>query len=325
MATRTQKIKVGVFLFLCMTFLVIVLVLISGVQRYTTALYYVNFNESVTGLDRGGEVRYNGVPVGQVKEINIGLGGAVNVVLEIRKDQISEIRTGTKARLALRGITGIAYVELYGGGFGKVLPPGSEIPSEFSFISNVTANFPAILESLDSILVKTNIALGEPETNFKENLDGLFFQIEETTGVLNEFVREATTQTRTLTHRLNHLIENWDRRSSEITLHANTLLRNLDETTLNFNRRISSIDFRPTQVKINTMADQITTTTRELEAFLNETNKSVMDVEYSLLRALKQLRTTLLTAEELFENLERDPSSLIYGNRPPEKRRGSRQ
>jgi phospholipid/cholesterol/gamma-HCH transport system substrate-binding protein len=327
MATRVQKIKVGVFLFACMAFLITVLVIISGMQRYPTAYYYISFNESVTGLDEGGEVRYNGVPVGQVDNIEMGMGGTVLVTLKIRKDKLHGVREDMVATLALRGITGIVYIELSGASKGKVLPEGSKIPSRLSFISNITESFPAILNSLNQILNKMNLALGDKDTQFKENLDNLFLQIDQTTRVMNDFVNMASSQTLCLSSKLINFMDQIDANTEKLCSEANSLMKNMnrtvsnvDSTVLKAGRRIDHIDVKKTLNKLHLLMDQATTTTLALESFIETSNRNAIGVEFRILTTLKQLQKTLRAGESLMKGMERDPSMLLHGSRHDEKR-----
>jgi len=320
MASQRQKVKVGIFLFSSILFLVIILVLISGMQRFPSATYHAIFNESVTGLDKGGDVRYNGVLVGTVEDILIGPSGSVDVVLKIRKDKLPEIREGITAKLALRGITGIAYVELSGGGYGVVIPPGYTIPSETSFISNVTTRFPEILESLNEILVKTNKALGEPEIKFQEKVENLFSRIDQASLAMSGFADEATSQTRTVAENLNDLIKNLDTTVKDTKTQLDHVLSSLERTVQNINGQVSELDLKTTREKVQTLADRVSTTTLALETFMKNTTQSVSHTEYNLHRSLLQLQSTLGAIERLVRVLESDPSVLLYGERPPEPR-----
>jgi phospholipid/cholesterol/gamma-HCH transport system substrate-binding protein len=319
MATQAQKVKVGVFLISSLIFFLLVLILISGVQRHPTSTYYVIFNESVTGMDKGGEVRFNGVPVGQVDDIQIGERGSVLVTLKIRKDRMSELREGMTARLALRGITGIVYVEIYGEPRGAILPPGSTIPSEISFIANITASFPQMLDSLNAILNKTNKALGEPDTRFQQNLEALFKQIKESSGAITRFTNNATSQTIAVSASLTKLLGNLDRTTSDMRTQLNRLIPDLDRAINTVNERVGAIDIVTTQKKIHALADRLTSATATLDSFLRNTERNASDVEYDLRRTLRRLQSTMSAAESLLRTLERDPSILLYGRRPPEK------
>jgi len=319
MATQAQKVKVGVFLISSLIFFLLVLILISGVQRHPTSTYYVIFNESVTGMDKGGEVRFNGVPVGQVDDIQIGERGSVLVTLKIRKDRMSELQEGMRARLALRGITGIVYVEIYGEPWGAILPPGSTIPSEISFIANITASFPQMLDSLNAILNKTNKALGEPDTRFQQNLEALFKQIRESSEAITRFTNNATSQTIAVSASLTKLMGNLDRTTSDMRTQLNRLIPDLDRAINTVNEQVRAIDIVTTQKKIHALADRLTSATATLDSFLRNTERNVSDVEYDLRRTLRRLQSTMSAAESLLRALERDPSILLYGRRPPEK------
>ena len=319
MATRAQKVKVGIFLVSSLIFFLLVLIIISGVQRHPTSTYYVIFNESVTGLDKGGEVRFNGVPVGQVDDIQIGERGSVRVTLKIRKDRMSELREGMRARLALRGITGIVYVEIYGEPLGHIIPAGSNILSETSFIANITSSFPQMLDSLNSILNKTNKALGEPDTRFRQNLDDLFKDMKESSDAVIRFTNNATSHTTVVSQSLTRLLGNLDRTTSDMRTHLDRLIPDLEGAINNVNERVKAIDIATTQKKIHNLADQMTSATATLDSFLRNADRNASDAEYELRRTLRRLQSTLSSAESLLRTLERDPSILLYGRRPPEK------
>lgn len=319
MATRAQKIKVGVFLFSTIALFIFVLIIISGMQRHPTSTYYAVFNESVTGLDKGGEVRFSGVPIGQVDDIEIGDRGTVLVALKIRKDRMPEMREGLRARLQLRGVTGIIYVEIFGNPMGRVIDPGSEIPTDPSFITNITLGFPQMLDSLNAILKKTNKALGEPDTKFRENMENVFSQIQASTQALADFANRATSQTVVISASLNKFLVSLDDLTSDVNRHVNILLPDLDKTVNRLDKRLDELDILAAQKKIHLLVEQMTSTTAALEAFIASTDSNFSSVEYDLRRSLRRVQSTLTAMEALMRTIERDPSILLYGHRPPDK------
>lgn len=82
----------------------------SGQQSYK-----IIFTGSVTGLGRGGWVLFNGIRVGEVKDINLIPQDPQHVYAMVAIDQRVPIRTDTKARLESTGLTGVASVALTGG------------------------------------------------------------------------------------------------------------------------------------------------------------------------------------------------------------------
>lgn len=104
----------------------VVLVALAGVAAFAIWLakieidrefdyYEAYFTGSVTGLTVGGDVRFNGIPVGTVEALSIDPDNPrrVRAVLNIQRG--TPIRVDTLASLEYQGITGVVYVQLTGG------------------------------------------------------------------------------------------------------------------------------------------------------------------------------------------------------------------
>jgi phospholipid/cholesterol/gamma-HCH transport system substrate-binding protein len=121
-------------------------------------LYRIHFAESVSGLALGDPVKFHGVDVGTVKTMAIDTEDPrlVQVDVSLRKD--APVKTDTKASLKLKGITGVVFVELNGGGaqaqrLTEVTPEGKipEIPYEKGQLTSLLDALPKMIESFSSI------------------------------------------------------------------------------------------------------------------------------------------------------------------------------
>lgn len=77
--------------------------------------YRIRFAESVSGLNVGGVVKYRGVNVGSVETIQIDRHDTRLILVQIKVDKNTPIKTDTVASLKLQGITGVIFIELTGG------------------------------------------------------------------------------------------------------------------------------------------------------------------------------------------------------------------
>jgi hypothetical protein len=73
------------------------------------------FPAPVTGLPIGGQVLFNGIPIGNVSALDFDPENPKVVVATVRVKPNTPLRKDTKASLNFQGLTGVAYVDLNGG------------------------------------------------------------------------------------------------------------------------------------------------------------------------------------------------------------------
>ncbi|ACG71618.1 Mammalian cell entry related domain protein [Anaeromyxobacter sp. K] len=116
--------------------------------------YIARFEESVSGLGRGAPVSFRGVPVGSVRDLSLEPGDPARVRLVLEVAPGTPVTRDTVAVLAFQGLTGIASVELSGGGRGApplaraAGDPYPEIRTEPSMKSRLEAVVTALLGDL---------------------------------------------------------------------------------------------------------------------------------------------------------------------------------
>jgi phospholipid/cholesterol/gamma-HCH transport system substrate-binding protein len=141
--------------------------------------YRIHFAESVSGLSLGDPVKFLGVDVGTVKEMNIDAADPHQVQVEVRLRKDTPVKTDTKATLKLKGITGVNFVELSGGSADAqtlvaATPEGQipEIPAEKSTFTAMLEQLPKVIAKFSTIEDQTKKVVsdvGETAAKVKEN------------------------------------------------------------------------------------------------------------------------------------------------------------
>ncbi len=115
MAKKTSTVKIGIFIFLGLTILVVAIFLLGGKEQLFSSTFSVNaYFKTVQGLKSGATVRLSGIDVGTVKNVQIvnDTTGRVQVTMSIKEDVGRFIRTDTRATIETEGLVGNKVVVL---------------------------------------------------------------------------------------------------------------------------------------------------------------------------------------------------------------------
>jgi len=115
METRANFILIGAFTLFGILGILGSILWFAKVQVDQQYAYYDILFDSVSGLGEAGDVRYNGLPVGQVVSLALDADDSSKVRVRIEVSAQTPIRTDTEATLELQGVTGVSYVSLSGG------------------------------------------------------------------------------------------------------------------------------------------------------------------------------------------------------------------
>lgn len=174
--TRQKKFLVGLFMASGIIAGVLVFFWLGVTSFFQEGTKYVAyFDESVQGLSVDSPVKFRGVAIGQVSEINVAPDGRhVEVVLLIRKGV--KITPRMFAQLTVVGITGVMFVQLDVTPEGEkptpphlsFTPPYPVIPSRPSEISQIFSNVDQILSKFNKLDLK---ALADQIQKTLQNFD----------------------------------------------------------------------------------------------------------------------------------------------------------
>ncbi|MHB1240999.1 MAG: MlaD family protein [Gammaproteobacteria bacterium] len=273
--------------------------LATGSLRQTYDPYYIFINESVSGLNNDAPVKYRGVAVGRVRQIELAPGNPEQVRLTVEIRHGTPVKENTVASLRLQGLTGIAYVELSGG--TRDAPPltataGHRIP--------VIRSEPSFLARLDS--------------NFSELLNNVTSMSRELADLLNGPNRKAIGQTlqhvETVTANLARQTDTLDRalgNAASTLQHTATATAGLDKTFRSIGQSAASLQ-RMSDTLAHTadgLSKTLQTTSPGLEQFTDTTLPEVQGLVVDLRRLVANLQQTS-------DALRRDPRSLLFGRQP---------
>jgi phospholipid/cholesterol/gamma-HCH transport system substrate-binding protein len=157
----------------------IVAVWLGSPGRHDDVVYRIHFPDSVSGLAVGDAVKFRGIDVGTVKSMVIDPENSRLVLIDVRLRKETPIKTDTRASLALKGITGVVYIELSGGDPATktllaVTPQDQmpEIPSEKTGLKAMLDSLPKVVEKFSAIedqVKKVVTTVGAVTDKVKEN------------------------------------------------------------------------------------------------------------------------------------------------------------
>ena len=160
--------KLGIFIFIGSTLIVILIFLLGNKDQLFTSTFTLKTHfKDTQGLRNGASVRFGGVDVGAVKEIKIldDNTGRIEVSMRIRDEIKSFIKKDSKARIETEGLVGNKVVILSMGTeqAGEVADGGvilSKEPMSFADIIEETQGIMAytkeMTKNLSEILLKVN-------------------------------------------------------------------------------------------------------------------------------------------------------------------------
>ena len=131
-------------------------------------LYDILFQGPINGLSQGGEVRFNGIKVGEVTKIALDRTNPSRVIARARVTSDVPIRTDSYATLEPQGITGVNYIQIASGTATRPLlkttVPRGTIPilrSQRSALSDLLQGGGTVLTRTIDVLDRVNRVLSD--------------------------------------------------------------------------------------------------------------------------------------------------------------------
>ncbi|MEY5099296.1 MAG: hypothetical protein RJA36_2015 [Pseudomonadota bacterium] len=116
METRAHHVLIGLFTLLAAGAILLFTLWLGKTDSDRKYEHYdIAFREAVSGLSRGSKVEFNGIKIGEVTALRLDPEDPQRVFARVRVDNSAPIRTDTRARLVMAGITGTSFIRLSSG------------------------------------------------------------------------------------------------------------------------------------------------------------------------------------------------------------------
>jgi len=318
MITKTQKVRLGIFILVATFVLLGTLIALTG-GRFSEKrdFYTVRLTASVSGLEVGSTVKYNGVQIGRVESLRVDPEHVSATLVEISVLGNTPIKQDTRAVASALGITGLKYIELVKSTDASPrLPVGSEIPEELSLVENLSGK-------AAEIALKTELILGNiAELTNTENRRKMLGLLARADTVLMQF----------------------ETLLNDTTPQLSSLSANLSQSAATLNQTLKSTHeliagFKNDQKNLSAVLKSTNAAIGDARALMQDSNltetlanaKNVFsNFNLMLIKNQENLSSTLEHANQISENLNdfsravlENPSVLFFGVKEEEQDRNS--
>jgi phospholipid/cholesterol/gamma-HCH transport system substrate-binding protein len=317
METKANYVLIGAFVLLAAGALALFTLWIAGNPlNRSYADYDVIFNGPVNGLSEGGEVRFNGIKVGEVTTLRLDRDDPNNVIAHIRVEAQTPVRSDSVAQLNFMGITGVTFIQILAGS------PDSPM---LTAVNGVTPRIKTSRTLVDELFQGGQDLLGVSGDTIKR---------------LNEMLSEENLQHFTST------LRSVDAAAAKIAA-EDGLLDNASDAMAKLGPAIEALEAAAKSVETaaGTISSDMTTLTAEASDALKEVepmlaqarlalagvgaavNQVNTELTPSATRALRQVgntaqdvRTVIIQLQSLIAQIEQDPSRFVYQQPQPVER-----
>lgn len=260
METRSNYVMVGAVTVALLAGVLLFIVWLAGLSNKATKCYDIYFAQGVGGLNKGSNVSFSGVPVGQVKKISLLPNRPEFVWVRVDVDEQTPVLQGTSAQIHGVGFTGVSEIQLTGAERGRpaieqVGPQGCPvIPATSGGISALLNSAPELIDRIQRLTERLTELLSDKNQNsisdILENIDATTHELRKHAPEMGDTIAEikiashnagvAANNVAALSNNANQLITNQGRPAIE---NLNKAIISAQQAADNLNAMIT--DARP--------------------------------------------------------------------------------
>ena len=312
METRANHVWVGVVTLVLLGLLALFAVWLAQLGRGSTKEYDIFFRQSVSGLAKGSQVAFAGVPVGQVSEIVLSEENPEFVRVRIEVKEEVPILVGTAATIQ-GSFTGVSTILLDGARSGQ--PPITcettactdgvpVIPPKAGGFNELLANAPLLLERLATLTERMSLLLSDQN---QEQISGILANTNRMTGELAEASPQIERTMLELQVTLREAGEALDQ-FEKVTASTDKLL-NQEGASL-------AVELRRTLQSANAAATSLSATLEDARPATRQLAETTLPAAEATLKDLQATSKALRQVTERLEN--QGAASLLGGPKLPD-------
>ena len=322
MVTRAQKIRLGIFLTISISILLIAIGIITGSRLLKKRVtYYIRYKEiSLTGLEIGSPVKYRGLRIGRIEDMYIDENDVTSIIVEITIDPKTPIKEDNEAVIDYLSIAaGLKMIEIQGGtNESKRLPPNSFIKAGQSLVDTITGKAEVITEKLELIL-NNFVELTAPKRQ-----DKLYQLIDKTTKTLESFQTLLDTNQVSIFHTIKN-VERFSTYLDSFMVTSNLAINDIRKVTQSpkLITTVDNVEKITTELQQANLSDLIT----KLAMAVEQTNRTFTHLDLTLLKSRHDilssteiLRESLEYFNEFTQLISENPSLLLRSSQREEIR-----
>ena len=261
--------------------------------------YEIYFTGSVSGLDKGGAVRYLGVGVGRVIDIRIDPRDSSRVQVIVDIDARTPVSAHTVAELQLQGVTGLLFIDLHEDHDKQpAQPPVAGL--KYPVIRSAPSRFDVFLASLPELVAGANDVVQRADQLLSnENLSAV-------SAAIGNLDRASSRLPQTV-HDLNSLIGQLRAASTELTASAQSAHQLLET---------AQPDVRATLERVRSIANNLADFSLQLNKAITENRQDIRTFTREGLpeieRFVREGRAAAEDISALANSLRENPTQLLY-------------
>ena len=297
--SRKNYLLVGVFVLTMLSALLVWLAVLSGTTQSTTA-YYMEF-ENVIGLSPGGQILFEGYPVGEIDDIIFTRGPDASVYrlnVNIRKNW--GIPEDSLAVMTQASLLSAVVVDIQTASSNQMLAPDSRTPSLDS--SNIMTAMTSVAAKLGN-LADTNL---QPLLENISGGTGSLKTLSQDAPIILDNVKIFTKQLTTASTRLNHILNQSGGHIESILGKADQASGNISTLTTDFHQTRKQLDALLISMRklVNNNRGEINHSVADLHHALEVVASHVQEIS-------SNLEATTRNMNELSTELRRNPGLLV--------------